>query len=372
MKRRRFIETGTTGAVGLGLSGCSALGGKKVVISKPEETPIDFTTKVSKPQGTMPMAELGTTGIKISKYGFGSHMRRDMVKYVKEREKMIRDAYDMGINFFDIYDHEAGIYQYEPMGSHLAPMINDVVISITLFPFEGRSLEQELERDLKLLKRDYVDMVRLHAWNNTTDPEILKNNAGHKWEWWEFLFRMKEKGLIRAVGVPIHNTDDLIEPLAELPIDYVILPFNFYHNWYRMQGNNFDPTIKTLREKGIGVVSMKPMLGDRLVTPFHRIAAQCDEAGDINYARACLRYIINSEVKVDSTLNGMFNPYQINNNLAAFYDPAMSDDERSLLKKVRKTAKIHNVTHNLLPEHYKFLDKLVPEYCDDSDLYDNA
>jgi predicted aldo/keto reductase-like oxidoreductase len=285
---------------------------------------------------------------------------------------MIRDAYEMGINFFDIYDHEARIYQYEPMGKHLAPMINDVVISITMYPFEGRTVEQEMERDLKLLGRDYIDMVRLHAWNNTNDPEILKQNAGHRWEWWEILFRMKEKGMIRAVGVPIHNTDDLKEPLAELPIDYVIMPFNFYHNWYRMQANDFDSTIRTLREKGIGVVTMKPMLGDRLVTPFQRIASMFEESNDVNYAQACLRYVINSEMNVDSTLNGMFNPYQINNNIAAFYKPVMSDDERSLLKKVRNTAKINNVTQHLLPEHYKFLDNLVPDNFDDSDLFDNA
>ncbi|MFC1539513.1 aldo/keto reductase [Candidatus Latescibacterota bacterium] len=372
MKRRRFIETGTTGALGLGLSGCSALGYKKVVISKPEQTPIDFTKIIPKPQGTMPMSELGTTGIKISKYGFGSHMRRDIVKYYKEREKMIRDSYDMGINFFDVYDYEGQAYQYEPMGNHLAPMINDVVISITMYPIEGRTVEQEMERDLKLFRRDYIDMVRLHAWNDTNDPEILRQNAGHRWEWWDILFRMKEKGLIRAVGVPIHNTDDLKEPLAELPIDFVILPFNFYHNWYRMQGNDFDSTIATLRKKGIGVVSMKPMLGDRLATPFHRIAAQCDETGEINYSKACLRYVINSKVKVDSTLNGMFNPFHINNNIDAFYNPAMSDEERNLLKAVRNTARINNVTHNLLPEHYKFLDKLVPDTYDDSDLYDSA
>jgi len=372
MKRRHFIEKGTTGALGLGLAGCSAFRYKRIEINKPEQTPINFDKKIPKPTGTMPMAEIGTTGIKVSKYGFGSHMRRDMVKYVKEREWMIREAYDLGINFFDVYDHEGRVYQYEPMGSHLAPMINNVVISITMYPFDGRTVEQELERDMSLFRRDYIDLVRLHAWRNSTDEKVLASQAGHRWEWWETLFKMKEKGHIRAVGVPIHNTDDLEQPLAELPIDFVILPFNFYHNWYRMQPNDFDSTIATLRKKGIGVITMKPMLGDRLVTPFNRIAAQYDENGEINFARACLRYIINSEVKVDSTLNGMFNPYHIYNNIDAFFNPEISDEERKLLNTVRKVAKINNVSKTLLPEHYQFLEDWAPDSYDDSDLFDSA
>jgi predicted aldo/keto reductase-like oxidoreductase len=285
---------------------------------------------------------------------------------------MIREAYDLGINFFDVYDHEGRTYQYEPMGSHLAPMINDVVISITMYPFEGRTVEQELERDLRLFRRDYIDLVRLHAWKNSNDEKVLAHQAGHKWEWWETLFKLKEKGYIRAVGVPIHNTDDLEQPLAELPIDFVILPFNFYHNWYRMQPNDFDSTITTLRNKGIGVITMKPMLGDRLVTPFHRIAAHFDESGEINFARACLRYVINSNVRVDSTLNGMFNPFHVYNNLEAFFKPEISDEERTLLKEVRNAAKINNVTKTLLPEYYRFLEDWSPDSFDDSDLFDSA
>ena len=299
-------------------------------------------------------------------------MRKELIKYVKEREWMIREAYDMGINFFDIYDRFGGTYQLEPMGSHLAPMINDVVISVTMSLYDGRTVEQELERDMRLLRRDYIDLVRTYAWKNSNDEKVLSTQSGHRWEWWEKLFKLKEKGYIRAVGVPIHNIDSLEQPLAELPIDFVFLPFNFYHNWYRMQPHDFDSTISTLRKKGIGVITMKPMLGDRLVTPLHRIAAQCDESGEVTFSKACLRYIINSEVKVDSTLNGMFNPYHIYENIDAFYNPEISDEERNLLKTVRKVAKINNVSKTLLPEHYQFLEDWAPDSYDDSDLFDSA
>ena len=357
MKRRDFLASGAAGTLGVGFAGCSAFGLKKIEINESIPTPIDLKTKVPKPTGTMPMGEIGTTGIKVSRFGFGAHMRSDMLKYVKEREWMIREAYDLGINLFDIYE-----YQYEPMGRYLAPIINDVVISIVMWTHEGRTVGQELERNLRLFGRDYIDMVRL-------DEKVFANQSGQGWEWWETLFKLKEKGYIRAVGIPIHNHDNIKEPLARLPLDFVILPFNFYHNWYRMQPYNFDSLIAELRRKGIGVLTMKPRLGDRLATPFKRIAEQLDKSDNVNYMKATLRYIINYGITFDSTLAGMFNPYHVYENVDAFYHPEMSDEERKLLKKVRNAAKINNVTKNLLPEHYRFLEEWVPDSWDDSDLY---
>ena len=256
------------------------------------------------------------------------------------------------------------------MGRHLAPMINDVVISITMWPFEGRTIEEELERNLRLFGRDYIDLVRLHAWKNTQDEAELKKQGGHRWEWWETLFRLKEKGYIRAVGVPVHNHEDIAQSLAELPLDYVILPYNYYHNWYRMEPNNFSSLIADLHEKGIGVITMKPLLGDRLVTPFRRMAARFDKSGEVNLPKAGLRYIINSGNygNIDSTLCGMYNPSHVYENIDAFFNPEMSDEERRLLKTIRKVAKINNVTKSLLPEHYQFLEEWVPDSWNDSDM----
>ena len=337
-----------------------------------EMPPLDFDTTVQKPAGTMPTGEIGTTGIKVSKFGFGAHMRSDMLQYEKEREWMVREAYDLGINFFDVYDKYAtttNLHQYEPMGRYLAPVINDVVISLIMWPYDGRTVEQEMERMLRLYGRDYIDLVRTQAWNNSRDEKVLSQQNWHRWEWWEKLFRFKEKGYIRAVGLPIHTREDLREPLEELPLDFVILPYNFYHNWLwgnKVPDDKIHTIIPKLREKGIGVITMKPFAGDWLVEPFKRLAAQYSESGECNYAKACLRYVIQSDIKVDTTLGGMFNPYQVYENVDAYFHPEMSDEERIVLKKIRKTARA--VTKNLLPEHYQFLEDWVPDSWDDSDL----
>ncbi len=364
MKRRRFLTGSATGALTIGLTGCSALKFNTAEVSWETQSK-DFKTKISKPQGTMLMSEIGKSGIKVSKFGFGSHVTSEIVKFEKEREWMVREAYDLGINLFDVYEKEFGLYQYEPMGRYLSPIINDVVISISLDPFDGRSPGEQLERDLRLFGRDYIDLVRIHAYG----PERSEPGIEHKWEWWEDLFRFKEQGKIRAIGVPIHFVKDVYPLIDTYPLDFVIFPYNFYHNWtwYPIKTDNFDPLIPELQKRDIGVVSMKPFAGDGLVEPFKRLMAQYDESGEVNYAKACLRYIVNSGLNIDTTLGGMYNPYQVYENVDAYFNPEMSDEERKVLKKIRRKAKV--VAKYYLPDHYQFLEEWVPDSCDDSDLF---
>jgi hypothetical protein len=56
--------------------------------------------------GRIEKRELGRTGIRLSKFGFGSHVsaaNRDREK----REKIIREGLDRGITVFDVYDVES-------------------------------------------------------------------------------------------------------------------------------------------------------------------------------------------------------------------------------------------------------------------------
>ncbi len=356
MMRRDFIVKGAAGALAAGLGGCAAKGRESIGI-KLELTRKDFEKKAPRPKGTMPMGVLGKTGITVSRFGFGSHMREDMVQYSKEREWMVREALDLGVNLFDVYDEESGAFQYEPMGRYLEPVKNKVVISLSMYPNKGLSVEQEFENDLKTFHRDYIDMVRLHAWKRPKNEKELNDQQGHKWEWWETLFKLKEKGYIRTVGVSFHRREDMKLLLKEeLPLDFAILPYNFFHNW-TWAGKEPDAVqsiVPELRKRGIGVISMKPFAGDHLVIPFTRLAERYDESHSVNFAQACLRYVINSDLNADTTLCGMFNPFHVYEDIAAYFSPQMSDQERKVLKDIRDS--VRGITSALLPPHYQFLE----------------
>ncbi len=360
MKRRDFLTKGAVGAFGAGLAGCSIRRPGSIKVS-PEGVPFSFGDNYPKPKsGTMPMNELGTTGINVSSCGFGSHMRPYLSPYYKERERMLRDAFELGVNVFDVYDIEHSVYQYEPTGRHLAPIINDVIISIAINPYDGRSFEEELERDLRLFGRDYLDMVRIHCYSPDSD----------NWWQWEQLFKWKQEGKIRAVGVPIHHIKELYPLIDTYPIDYVIFPYNFFMNiaWDgHMPDEGYDSIPQILKDRGIGVITMKPFAGDFLVTPLKNVAENFKENKEVNFIHAMLKYVINSGI-ADTTFTGMYYPSHVYENVDAYYNPQMTGEEQKLLKKVNRVAKTK--AHAWLPEHYRFFADWVPGGLKDHGLRD--
>jgi aryl-alcohol dehydrogenase-like predicted oxidoreductase len=349
MKRRDFIAKGTAGALAAGAAaGAWAAKPKKRYEFKPEKAPFSFKVTVPKPQGTMPTSEFGKMGIKLSKLGFGSHMSPDILRFTEEREKIIREAFDLGVTLFDIYDIEQKCFQYEPMGRYLKPIINDVFISISFQPNEGRTDEQEFERDLKLFGRDHIDLVRF--WVESPDNPTFR-----------MLLKFKEQGKVRAIGMMVHDANNLDKALATgVPLDFALLPFNFYHNicWLGEKGDDFSPLIKTIREKGMGLLTMKPFAGDFLVTPFIKITKDLTAGKPVNFPQAAQRYILNSGINADSTLTGMYTLSHLYENVAAYYNPTMTKEERELLDNLREAAE--SSSQSLLPDHYKWLDRWAP------------
>lgn len=342
MKRRKFIKKCSAGAVGMGLTGCGAVTQKKMPLYR-ELAP--FTPRPS--GGSMPMNELGKTGIKISRMTFGSHIRAEMTTYYKQREHMIHEAFDLGINVFDVYDEEKGSslepsMQYEPLGRQIAPFKNDALVSISFRPYDGRTPQQELERDLRLFGKDCIDLVRILR--EPGDPI------------WETLFRFKEKGYIRAIGAPIHDIEHVDMLVGKVPIDYILFPYNFYHNicWLGEKVDDFKSLPARLRKHGIGVLTMKPFGGDYLVTPFINFARQFTNEPQIKFPGAALRYVINSGINAESTFIGMYNLSDLYENAGAYYNPVMSSEERELLDTIKNMAV--DTSQALLPIHYKWLD----------------
>ena len=265
---------------------------------------------------------------------------------------MINEAHDLGINVFDVYDIEKGSslepsMQYEPFGRQIAPFKNDVIVSISFRPYDGRTPDHELERDLRLFGKDCIDLCRI-----LREPED---------EIWETLFKYKQKGYVRAVGAPVHDMKDIDMLVGKVPLDYMLFPYNFYHSicWLGDEENDYDSLPARLRRHGIGVLTMKPFAGDYLVKPFITISRHFTNEPEITFPQAALRYIINSGINADSTFIGMYNLSDLYENVTAYYYPEMSDEERELLENIRGVA--YQKSQALLPGHYRWLDNWAPD-----------
>ena len=215
---------------------------------------------------------------------------------------------------------------------------------------EALPVDKGIEKMLRVLRRDCIDLARNYC--HTPDSESMKN--------WDVLFKLKEKGDIRAVGTPVHFPHQLDPILDVYPIDFVVFPFNFYHNLnYRGDFVKGVPKmVKKLRDRGIGIISMKPFASEWFIPHLLEASKEIDDTGEICLPQAMLRYIANSDINPDTTFGGMYTLKEVYENIDAFYHPAMSEEEERHLNKLRKVTDI--IAESVLPDHYRFLQAWSP------------
>jgi len=155
--------------------------------------------------------QMGSTGIEVSVLGLGTvKIGRDQeVKYPSgftipndnEVRNLLSLTQELGINFIDT----APAYgNSEERLGHLMTNPNDWVIMTKVgeifekgqshFDFSAKHTRMSVERSLKRLKRESLDMVLVHS--NGDDMNIINNEGAL-----EELSRLKEKGLIQSYGM---------------------------------------------------------------------------------------------------------------------------------------------------------------------------
>ena len=101
---------------------------------------------------------LGNTGLKVSELGFGGIPILRLES--NEAERIVRHAFDRGINFFDTAnayrDSEAKI------GETFAGMRDRVIIATKTMRRDGKGALDNLEQSLRMLRTDYIDLYQFH------------------------------------------------------------------------------------------------------------------------------------------------------------------------------------------------------------------
>lgn len=242
MDRRQFIAK-TVGVAGLAAVGsCSLL--RKPVARHP-------TDRVA----------LGKTGIKLTMIGVGTgtigygHESNQTRLGQEAFTRIIHHAYDRGINFFDCAD-QYGSHPFLRKALRGIPR-DKIVIQSKIWSESGEQAQKDLERFLRELGTDYIDMVLCHC---ARRPNWEKRREGVR----EVLSRAKEKGLIRAHGVSVHGMAPLRETAQSSWIDLGFFRINHVGGRRaKMDGmpEEVVPYIRKVHERGKGVLGMK-ILGE--------------------------------------------------------------------------------------------------------------
>ncbi|MBN2455988.1 MAG: aldo/keto reductase [Sedimentisphaerales bacterium] len=214
---------------------------------------------------------LGRTGFEVSEisfgtvelgipYGFGVKNQTQMPSEQKAI-KLLHDALDSGINFFDTANAYGRSEQI--LGAAFKGQRQNVIISTKCghLPVEGDKaptdgqlreiLDGSLKQSLDALQTDYIDVYMIH---NATVP-ILTNDAVMR-----VFSEYKDKGLARAIGVSTYTVEQTRNAIDSGLWDVIQLPFNLMD---QQQAELFPHAQK----KGVGIVVrsvlMRGILTDR-------------------------------------------------------------------------------------------------------------
>jgi uncharacterized protein len=275
------------------------------------------------PAGAIPQRPLGRTGAKVSALGCGGHHLGDL-KTVDEAIRLVHEAIDAGITFFDnCWEYWDGRAE-DWLGRGLKGK-RDKVFLMTKVCTHGRSAVLALEmldQSLRRLQTDHLDLWQVHGVCFDNDPELAYRKGGVV----EALDQAKKQGKVRFVGFTGHK-----EPAIHLdmirrgyPFDAVQMPLNCLDATF----HSFEQQVlPEANKRGIAALGMKPMGG----------TASAVKSGLVK-AEEMLRYAMS--LPVATTIAGMDSPEVLRQNLrvARGFKPMTAAEMQALRDRCAKEA----------------------------------
>ncbi|MDJ0737301.1 MAG: aldo/keto reductase [Nostocaceae cyanobacterium] len=247
--RRNFLVT--TLSIASGIVGCSTL----------QKNTITNATSPTPPT-TMPERTLGNTGVKVPIFGLGGAGQTPLSQNGKEGDAVaqIEKALELGIRYFDT------AASYGPSENYLGkvlPSQRSQIFLATKTAYRDRDgAWRELERSLKRLKTDYLDLWQLHHVSFTQELDTIFSKSGAIKAMEEAI----EQKIVRFSGITGHHDPEVIaEGLRRYPFHTTLIPVNPADKHHPKPFLSI--VVPVAREKNVGVIAMKVPAYGRLFKP---------------------------------------------------------------------------------------------------------
>ena len=240
--------------------------------------------------------KLGRTGIEVSYLGFGTgtvgwNKQSNQTRLgTVEFARMIRHAFDQGVNYFDCAD----IYGSHPyIRASLKGIPRDrYVLESKVWFRTSKDAQAALDRFLQELNTDYIDVLLLHCIDDTNWQADLGQMM-------DVLEEAKQKKRIRAHGISLHSLDVMKQAAEDPWVDFALCRINPLGVKMDAPTDQVVPVLKRLHEAGKGVTGIK-ILGEG------KIADQREQS---------LRYVLGLDC-VDAVVIGFESKAQVDDILS--------------------------------------------------------
>ena len=255
--------------------------------------------------------------------------------YDVDRERAadtLRAIFDGPVNFLDTSNNYAAGRSEERIGAIIRERggLPDGFVLATKLDrdmetgrFDADRARRSLEESLARLGLDSVDLLHFHDPEHARDLGEIERPGGGLDE----LFRIKEEGLARAVGLAMGPSDLQMRLIRDRPFDAIIS-----HNRWTLLNANADALFTEAHRRGIAVLNAAPYAGgvlakgstemprvtyqeatDEALEPVRRIEAICARHG-VDVGAAALQHSMR-DPRIASTIVGVTKPERVEQTL---------------------------------------------------------
>ena len=235
VSRRAFLKT----VAGTGLA--AALGEFGGNLARAAELP-----------GEIPLRTLGGTGLRVTMIGLGGY-HAGLPEKEEDSVAIIHRALDLGINFFDNADCYQEGRSEERMGKALEGRRQGIYLMSKVDQRDARGARQQLEKSLRRLRTDYLDIWQFHAVARLHELDIIFGPGGAV----ETAEQAKKEGKIRFIGLSGHFDPTVqLAAVKRYAFDTIQMPINVVDPHYR----SFRKTVlDEAVARNLGVIAMKSL-----------------------------------------------------------------------------------------------------------------
>ncbi|KAG6789665.1 hypothetical protein POTOM_005784 [Populus tomentosa] len=301
------------------------------------------------PRPNLELRPLGNTGLKLSCVGFGASPLGSVFGPVSEHDAIssVREAFDLGINFFDTSPYYGGTLSEKMLGKGLKALgvpRNEYIVStkcgryVEGFDFSAERVTKSIDESLARLQLDYVDILQCHDIEFGSLDQIVNETI-------PALQKLREAGKIRFIGITGLPLSVFTYVLDRVPPGTVDVILSYCH--YSVNDSTLVDLLPYLKSKGVGVISASPLAmglltengppewhpaSAELKSACQAAAAFCKAKGK-NISKLAMQYSLANK-DISSVLVGMNSVRQVRENVYAATELATFGKDQETLSEV--------------------------------------
>ncbi len=199
----------------------------------------------------IPRRALGQTGETLPVIGFGGIIVVGAEQ--SEANNYVAEAFDHGVNYFDVAPSYGRGEAEEKLGPALQPYRSRSFLACKTTERDAANARREMEQSLRRLRTDHFDLYQLHSLTHVEeDVERALAPDGAL----QVVLDAREKGMVRYIGFSAHSVAAALRAMETGLFDTILYPINFTCHF---EGNFDQAPLEEARRRGMGILALKAM-----------------------------------------------------------------------------------------------------------------